>query len=244
MVEFWSKELEEAFSGISECFQKIQEDVSGLAVELSESLREINRRLPDDIKVLADRGWFISQWHTPLVGLGRVVDQFEIGDCEGAHDALCQHFEDILNDIESELIEEFPRRRAILAKAFEAHKRGDFELSIPVFLSQADGIAAECFGVSIYTRDSRKRSEIEKFIDGLAPGELHDEMLRLSLRDLPLTESTKSENYTSSTFSRHGVLHGIDVDYPSKLNSLRSISWLQYTAFFKEAIRWAGRNRK
>ena len=45
-----------------------------------------------------------------------------------------------LDIIEEALIDSYPHRGHLFQQAFEAHREGKYGLSIPVFLTQADGI--------------------------------------------------------------------------------------------------------
>ncbi len=58
--------------------------------------------------------------------------------------------------LQAELCESSPTRAHLLKAAFSAHRRGEFALSVPVFLAQADGICSELIGVSLYTRRDGK----------------------------------------------------------------------------------------
>jgi len=157
---------------------------------------------------------------------------------------MCQHFSELLDKIAAELATRHPERAVIIGKAITAHQREDYELSVPVFLAQADGIAKEILGVSVYTRKTAKRKKIEEAIARLNPKGLENPMLSLVAGDLPLTESTDSVDYAPNSLNRHAILHGIDIVYGSKLNSLRALSWLQYASHFKEAAWWSERKAK
>ncbi|QQL44055.1 hypothetical protein [Sulfuriroseicoccus oceanibius] len=219
----WNAELNESFTQIAEGFQRIQ------------------KAFPEDIRVLSQNGWFISFWHTPITGLTPVAHLFSNGDAEQGHEAMCRHFSDVLDGVEEDLVKRNPRRAEILTKAFRAHRDQDYELSVPVFLAQADGIASEMLGVSVYTRHSSKRKKMAEAIEQLDPKGLEDPMLRLVIGDLPITASTTSEEYSDKSLNRHAIIHGIDVSYGTKLNSYRALSWLQYASYFEEAARWSER---
>lgn len=146
---------------------------------------------------------------------------------------MSAHFAEIRQDIENDMTERFPERRRILQKAFKAHDVGDYELSVPVFLAQADGIAKKNFGRSILSR--KKRSEMRGEIAGIASQGLDESLLSLVLEDLPLTENTDSTKYHAGDLNRHAVLHGLNTKYATKLNSFKAISFLQYAADFERA---------
>ena len=157
---------------------------------------------------------------------------------------MCAHFSRIRQDIEGDLTKRFPKRQRILRKAFQAHDAGDYELSVPVFLAQADGIAAEIFGVSFYSQNPNKVRRMGDVIANIAGDVLEDARLRLVLKPLPLTASTQSSAYRRGELNRHEVLHGIDTHYAIELNSFRAMSRLQYAACFHKAKKRSDRRSK
>ncbi len=135
-----------------------------------------------------------------------------------------------------------------MRKAFRAHRHRDYELCIPVFLAQADGIAREITGIdrfSIYSRkDSKPPKRLKVFVDSIVIDELQREVLELVLIAMPLNVSTGNPILVKSALNRHEILHGIETNYASATNSCRSISWLQYVAHFREAKDFARRKQK
>lgn len=114
----------------------------------------------------------------------------------------------------------FSRRHRILNLAVNAHLRKEYELSIPVFLSQIEGVLRELLSVD-------KHSKFEQKLKRLFP-ESASEQDNYSLRNLTgadvvidvicgeIFESTgnlarKSEKPKYP--NRHEILHGVDVQY-------------------------------
>ena len=120
------------------------------------------------VNLLAEKGWFISLWHTPLAGLRRIAKCYEDGKIEAADDAMSAHFSECLDEIEGSLTKAFPSRQKILRKVFEAHRNKNYELSIPVMLSQADGIGCEIFKVdSVTSRRPDVIQQLRKFLEDI-----------------------------------------------------------------------------
>ena len=214
--------------------QRLIEETFGPAMRtIGECMTRFRETFPNQIRILARHGWFASHWHTPLDVVPRAAALFEKGEVAKGHLLMCRHFAEIEAQIEEDLTRDFPARARIIRKAFRAHRAGDHELSIPVFLAQADGIAEPVLTTSIYTRGRTTRRTIGRVVNRVAKGDMERELLRLVLRNLPLTASRKQEG----ELSRHKVLHGEDIDYPSKLNGFRAISFMQYAAYFVETKR-------
>jgi hypothetical protein len=228
-------ELRKQFEELGRHMREWNADFNKSTAKIAEGFQRIQQAPPADIRILANHGWFISFWHTPITELTSVAMLFTGGETEAGHDAMCRHFSEVLDEIAMELTKRHPDRTLILNKAIRAHRDENYELSVPVFLTQADGIANEMLGVSVYTRHDGKRKKMEEAIEQLDPKGIEDPMLRLILGDLPLTASTDSDDYCTDSLNRHAIIHGLDVSYGTKLNSFRALSWLQYASYFTEA---------
>ncbi|MEE9279719.1 MAG: hypothetical protein V3V67_06050, partial [Myxococcota bacterium] len=152
------------------------------------------------------------------------------GDVERADEVLCTYYDSVLDDVRETIIAAFPQRAKVLVKAFEAHTRGDYELSVPVLLVQADGIAQESIRIGLYQKKNGEpatRSYVDNLsADGFMSGFL--EPLRLAL---PLTAPTASRGGAPVGLNRHQVLHGESVEYGTKKFSLQAISLVAYVVW-------------
>lgn len=231
--------------GLRQLYQAAQQVHSFLnKPEVKENVRlffESLKTLPDDTKRflrdLAYRGWFFTDEMTlneisvfyNLTTSQHSVDEAQI---DGYMEKLVEKYTD---HIKQKLYDRYPTRKDVLEAAFNAHDRGEYNLSIPVFLAQADGIGTQLLGgVSPF---SRKTSS--------TPGMLAtaEEINRLSTQidttlieplGLPMGMTARSTSSERSQhphlYNRHEVLHGISVDYGSKTNSLKAISLLGHLA--------------
>ena len=148
---------------------------------------------------------------------------------------MVKHFRDILLTIEIEASELFQTRAVILTKAFAAHRAGDYELSIPVILAQADGMGHEIFGASPYSRHPGKISMLSDFVKKLTGSENEDDYFKIVTRLLPINAGSKEGSQYSSPLNRHLVLHGISTDYATEINGLKAWAWLQFIVSFRSA---------
>ncbi len=230
---------------IRESCGRFSAEISVSWAKVAEGMRRFAAGFPEQTCILAQNGWFISSWHTPLAAsIYRVAHLFKTGSITEGHKLMCVRFSRIRQRIEDNLTNSFPKRRRILQKAFQAHDAGDYELSVPVFLAQADGIAAEILGVSFYSRDRNKVREMGQKIKRIATDGLNEFLLNLALEEWPLTASPRSPVYRQGELNRHEVLHGIDTHYAKELNSFRAMSRLQYAALFYEAKKCSDQRSK
>lgn len=131
--------------------------------------------------------------------------------------------------------EKFPARAAILTDAFEAHRTGKYTLSIPALLNQLDGIGCEVMGLGRHFFKAKNRTDaLAGILDSFRwPGidkpytlrGIHGRMLSALERTWGMARDTNSREPGTeySPLNRHGVLHGLDSDYPTEHNSLRCV---------------------
>lgn len=202
------------------------------------------------LRTLAKHGWYIPVWrNTPCAVIPPLVSLLKSGKAKEADEWLCGHFNELSGEIEMELSKLFPARAVILKKAFDAHRKGDFELSIPVLLAQADGIMIETVGkegerYSVYSRGQRNIQTLRKLIEKIDTVRYEKEILEVALLEVPLNESEALKFALGEVLNRNAVHHGISTTYATGPNSCKAISWLQYVADFCEAKKYADQRKK
>jgi hypothetical protein len=195
-------------------------------------------KLNKSFETLAQHGWFISLNRTPLDMWSAAENCFLSGQIDKGNEMMVEHFRELLDAIQKRARIAFPLRGHILEKAFDAHRRKEYELSIPVMLAQIDGIGEDIFGqdVSSTSRHPKKIDTQKKYIEGkLDAGtkKILGGYFFLITSLLPINASSNERKKFSSPFNRHLVLHGIDVDYATEINALKAASWLQYVVSLK-----------
>ena len=78
-----------------------------------------------------------------LVELSAAIEAYRRNDLQQAREILCRHFTSAPETFSAKLSEQLPERAEVLNAAIAAHSRGEYALSTPVFLAQADGICAD-----------------------------------------------------------------------------------------------------
>ena len=207
-----------------------------------ESLLQKLNNLPEFLRKLAKSGWYLSD---------RLYDKMpwcfsdvvENGDREKIDRIIIEYLQEQLDSIKCEIIDNYPKRRDPLSQAFQAHRQGTYYLSIPVFLSQAEGIFKDKFGGVIFTWEKRikvAKKEIKLYEDSIS----YVKSLLSNDAD-PLPESSRSKNlcdldchirggYLLSKYvgfeslERNQIMHGDSGDYCNELKSLKVISFLDF----------------
>lgn len=177
----------------------------------------------------ADMGWYFN-WETPISSSNEAV--------EAGKDALNQFMTtQIENDWDklTEIIKKLcPERAPILDEAFALHKEQRFIASIPLFLSQIDGICAQYLGSFLFSDHEKRTENIQNILS-----ESSDAFLKLTLSSLseknPYGEriSKNSKKNKERGPNRNGILHGSrkHLDYGTKTNSLKCFSLLCFVVF-------------
>jgi hypothetical protein len=179
------------------------------------------------LTILGHNGWYISLKMIPSSTF-ELAQKIETGNVKDVDKIMCQFYRKHLKAIKNEISKISPARSFILRKAFIAHRRRHYELSIPVFLSQADGICQELSGHQLYKK-SKKKPSTAQFVEQLKPDSYAATLLEPLRVSMPISESTE-KRLDSSLLNRHAVLHGVDVNYANETNSYKAISILMYVS--------------
>ena len=134
-----------------------------------------------------------------------------------------EHHDNIMYD----LYKRHPQRKKVLKSAFKNHYDQDYYASIPIFLSQADGICFDYTKTRLYST-TRGVPKISKEIKKLPERSLTTIILNPLLEQGLITANENERHNFSGTLNRHEILHGISVSYATKINSYKSISWISY----------------
>ena len=190
---------------------------------------------------LAKQGWFVagSLYTSQFLALKQAIEQDREAEIE---DFMIQHIRSIANSIASDTDAKWSNRRTILADAFDAHSKKLYTLSVPVMLAQADGMALEILGAFLFTdREGKITEKAKEMINSKYEQRvLAKSFLGLLIESSGLRLSTdkrdnqKDKGSSISPLNRHGVLHGIDCDYPKECNSLRAIALIGFLNWVHE----------
>ncbi|MDC8757849.1 hypothetical protein [Janthinobacterium fluminis] len=195
-------------------------------IQLLEGIRAMPQVYRQAILELGQSGWYFDgnmPLHMPME-IAALVKDDKLEEVDAFMD---NYFGAHLDHIEQELTAAFPLRAKIICAAFSAHRNGQFELSVPVLLTQVDGICAELTGLSPFRRKD-KRPTTAAYVESLQNAFLEALLVPFS-ENLPISSSEHERPPHFASLNRHMVLHGESVDYATKRNSLKAISLLNYT---------------
>jgi hypothetical protein len=218
-------------------FQKsIQGLISPAFEQLQESFRELPPRTQEAVLLLGEHGWYLDL-EMPIPGLWELKKALSEGNVEEAEEALAEYFTGRLDEIEASIIERFPNRQKMIRAAFNAHRREEYELSIPVLLAQTDGICKEVIKQYFFIKQNNKpRTAI--YVEQVASDTYRAALLSPLAQTLPIGASKHERPEDFTELNRHVVLHGESLDYGTKINSLKAISLINYVAHVLTDLTW------
>ena len=165
----------------------------------------------------------------PMPYLGELGNALNGNKQTEAELSLINYFRDNMPEIEVRIKNNYPHRFDIIGSAFIAHRREEYELSIPVFLAQTDGLCYEVINEHLFMRDKeRKAPRTIRYVDRFASNAFRQALLAPLAHKLPISASIYERDENFNELNRHQVLHGESLDYGTEVNSLKSISLLNY----------------
>lgn len=195
---------------------------------------------------LAKRGWFISGNFgvSELMELARRCDSMSDRELD---DWMASQYRSSLDEHGESLVKDYPHRAFAIKPALDAHTRGEFALSIPVFFAQAEGICFETLNKYIFTKgkgpggadENIKAAALERLHRSKANQNKSDpfdtmyffmEMMWLPFAEqLPVGYGPKERRlHNYEGLNRNTVMHGLDLEYATEENSLKAFSMLSH----------------
>ena len=222
--------IAEMHSNIINLERKFRSQLETLISPAFTTFIESSKKLPEKTRnallVLGEHGWYLDL-EMPLTGLWNLEQEFKRGNVERVELALVKYFKGRAAGISKTLITGYPRRAKIISAAFKAHERGEYELSIPALLAQADGICQELIGAQLFKkRDNRPITAL--YIDDFAMDTFSSALLHPLSQLLPISYSADQRGEDFDVLNRHQVLHGESVNYGTEVNFLKTISLINY----------------
>lgn len=233
--ESWKK-LAESVQMLAVQATDFQESIQQLVTLSFEPLQKTFRELPprtrEALLLLGEQGWYFDL-EMPIQGLWQLTDALLEGNVTEAEEALVEYFESRLSEIEQSITARFPHREHLVRAAFNAHRRQEYALAIPVLLAQTDGICKEVSNQYLFMKQN-KRPRTAIYVEQIAADSFTAALLSPLAQTLPISASESGRPEGANALNRHAVLHGESLNYGSKINSLKAISLINYVAHVLE----------
>ena len=206
--------------------ERLEAKISQYQYAMILTLFNLPSKIKDTLVTMGNNGWYIDM-EMPFPFIWKLKKALIEGNIKDVEVVLVEYFEGHLERITKYIIGRFPKRKKIFRAAFSAHKRGEYFLSIPVFLAQTDGICKEIVDKYLF-RKHNKKPEIAAYVDEITSDTFKAALLSPLASNLPIGASEKERDSSFNQLNRHMVLHGESIDYGTKTNSLRAISLINY----------------
>lgn len=205
---------------------------SGFLQQLVPKVRTSSPIRQKDLRMMAQHGWYLDP-EMPVTAPTSIVQALQEESAEDVEAALACHFQQRVSEIEVDVASSFPQRKHILLDAFEAHRDGKYNLSVPTLLAQADGMCNETWAFCVFMGRDRDRGSAD--LVRKSNSDMRKQLVGLLGEPIPLWQSGKSRGPGFSGLNRHQVLHGESVTYGTETNSLKAISFLRYLCFILDS---------
>lgn len=210
-------------------FRTLQESSTFPVLErIAENVRKLPLKTQAALTLFGEHGWYVD-FEMSLPRIWNLSSALSNGDIAEAEQALVAYYDGRNDEIEKSIIVKFPERKKLVTAAFNAHRRGEYELSIPVLLAQTDGICKEAFGEYLF-RKYNKRPRTAIYVASLKPDVITGAILSPLTENLPIGQSEDERNDDFNGLNRHMVIHGESLNYGTQINGLKAISLINYVA--------------
>jgi len=191
----------------------------------------MERELPEAALSMWSHGWYFD-WAMAVQDSLRVKSLIEEGKVAEADGLLQAYWRKKLPAIESELGRLYPDRARFISLTRSSHERGDYALTVPFLLIQADGFCHDVAGASVFIGkvDKRKmRLQTADWAEKTAGANtLMNAVLKPFVEKTPIAFSQGERAPDFDSLNRHKVLHGESTDFDTEMNSLKAWSFLYY----------------
>lgn len=224
------------------------------AGSLAQAAYEFGQRVRDSQAVNTEPVLALG-WHlTPCMGFSDLFEALALPTDDEKDAYLSEQVKGYLEEIISDVLttlssianrfggaEAASHRRRHLAMAFEAHKAGQYALSIPALFAQVEGLAVAGLGEPLdgngffFSANSAAR---EKSLESMARAAgdfraLEAPLLGPSVYGTPIPKYFAGDRKCPN---RHAVLHGRDLIFDTETNALKVITLLGYAVWLISEI--------
>jgi len=215
---------------IGAAVHSMQQELSKVFTEIATAFQKLPGEIRPAIRSLANLGWFPSgkMGFSEIHAFRALCDS---GDKSAIDTAMIEWLHGELEHIQMRASIRFPNRSHILASAFNAHTARQYDLSVPVFMAQVEGMCLDVVGTKLFSTKKgipATRAATDRF----SQMALSDALLQPFREPNGFTANEADRHQWPDTPNRHEVLHGIATDYGTLENSFKTISLLEYFITF------------
>lgn len=129
-------------------FEKKMQEIAEMVESFSKRIGEIPDEITPTISKLAHRGWYPSN-EMDLPFIYAIDKAFNAENGKEVDKLMAQFVSGRVDALHEQLASRFQSRSPAISSSIGAHLAGQYFLSVPLFLIQAEGICVETFGVKL-----------------------------------------------------------------------------------------------
>ena len=199
--------------------------------ELRRGIERTFEEMPKSLLLLAEYGWYLD-FETEFTLSIHLGNKIKNKDSKGVDEYLTAYYEDNFDKIIARLSKEHPDRAEILKQISAAHSMGHYFVSIPSIFTQIDGVCHDFTTKKFFIKIKKPGKnqylpEIANEITNVSNTVL-EAFLSPIYNQTPIIAHESLRASFPVTLNRHSIIHGVDKEYGTKLNSLKCISLLTY----------------
>lgn len=235
-AEKFSSAFQYEFKNLAKMSESIIGSVNEIGAGIAIQANYILKKLPESnkyeekiFKLLGIKGWFIDSAMSTLLP-HTIYELYKKGEDGKAEQKLIEYFRYRSKEIISEICSKYPNRENLLSKALIAHQNCEYDVCIPLFLIQVDGLCFDIFNNN-YFRKRSGRPILSNNFDELAQNPYFGAIYYAFMENFPISYSFNQRTKEFSELNRHQILHGEITNYGTETNSLKAISLLSYVSY-------------
>jgi len=199
--------------------------------QIRESIDLFNKKLPKYLVDIASYGWYLD-FQTDMDLSVKLANYIEDKEIEKVDAYLIDYYSNDFEKIINKLSTNHPNRKKLFDELKIAFDNEYFSLGIPLVLSQIDGICHDYTNKLFFIKNNKKEKNpyLPKVSNELIVinNEFFKAFLAPFFSDAPIFAHEDKLELFPTAFNRHRVLHGLDVDFGTKINFLKAVSLLSY----------------
>ncbi len=208
-----------------EAIRKTGDHLRKLGTEAITSMEQTSIILHQVYKEIAKFGWYTNATSS-IIDLVPVKTAIRNKNTEEINRLMIAQTKEYYAINKKHTLETFAAKKEILARAFRAFEKKQYEYAILLFLTQTDSICKALTGTRLFGKRS-KQPKTKEFAD-----QYFNERSFISAVLQPLTDygeiNKVEQDYLAGELNRHRVIHGEDTEYGNIVNAHKVLSLIFY----------------
>ena len=178
------------------------------------------------LKSISGYGWYIDGGIT-MGYTTQLMEKAIKGETEFLDDFFIKYYRENIENLTEKLINRQDTRQRIIKEGLDCHNEKKYHASTILFLSQADGI---CNGQLFRTK--KEKDSLKKYLSKSKNGNFINILLGMITDESAIDVGYSKKEKFDSNLNRHAVVHGLDVNFGTEINSLKAFSLLCFVSDF------------